>query len=120
MVDKKGKKRYRKMQNRKSKNYKFSDKIHPIKGVLSFAFAVFGIAIFLITSYFSYAAKGNAGLFVGLFGVLALLFCAAGVVLSLMAMRQKDIHYRFPVIGGILCAVMLIGYMMMYTLGAIV
>ena len=120
MVDKKGKKRYRKIQNRKSKSYKFSDKIHPIKGILSFAFSVFGIATFLITSYSSYAAKGNAGLLVGLFGVMALLFCVAGVVLSLMAMRQKDIHYRFPVIGGILCAVMLIGYMMMYTLGAIV
>jgi len=73
-----------------------------------------------MTSYLSYTNKGNAGIFVGVIGVMALLFCIAGVVLALMAMRQKDIHYRFPVIGGILCAVMLIGYTMMYTLGAIV
>lgn len=120
MVENKGKKRYRKIQKRKSKSYKFSDKVHPIKGILSFAFAIFAIVSFFLTSYLSYTAKGNAGIFIGLVGVTALLFCVAGVVLALMALRQKDIHYRFPVAGGILCAVMLIGYAMMYTLGAIV
>ncbi len=120
MVEKKGRERYRRMQKRKSKSYKFSDKVHPIKGILSFVFAAFGIITFITTSYLSYTTKGNAGLLVGLVGVMALLFCVAGVILALMAMRQKDIHYRFPIIGGILCAIMLIGYIMMYTLGAIV
>lgn len=119
MDEKKGRKRYRRIRSRQGKNYKFSDKIHPLKGILAFLFALFGILTFLATSYLSCQSKGNLGVMAGLFGVIALLLSIAGVILSILALRQKEIHYRFPVIGGILCAVLLIGYIAMYALGAI-
>lgn len=119
MFDRNRRKRYRRVQKHKTKSFKFTDKVHPVKGILSFCFAVLGIITFLILSYVSYKAKGNASLYIGLFGVIALLFSVAGVVLSIMSMRQKDIHYRFPIIGGVLCSALLIGYILMYTLGAI-
>ncbi|MFA9463349.1 MAG: DUF6142 family protein [Velocimicrobium sp.] len=120
MFKKRGKQRNRRIQNRKRKGYKFSDKVHPIKGILSFAFAVISIIIFIITSYIAYKSKGNAGILVGLAGVIALLLTISGVILSIVALREKEIHYQFPICGGILCAFLLIGYMIMYTLGAII
>lgn len=120
MYKKKGKERYRRMQRRKQKNYKFSDKVHPVEGIVSFALSVSALLILIITSFISFRAKGNAGIGIGLAGVLALIFCAIGVTLSFLAMRKKEIHYRFPVLGGLLSSLLLFGYILMYALGAIV
>lgn len=110
---------YRRIQRQKAKSVKFTDKVHPIKGILSFSFAILGIVTFLVLSYLSYKSKGNAGILVGLIGVVALFLSVAGVILSVLSMRQKDIHYRFPIMGGILSSLLLIGYIIMYTFGAI-
>lgn len=119
MAEKKGKERYRRTQKRKHKNFKFSDKVHPKKGILSFVFGILGMLTLFITSYLSFRAKGNAGMIIGLAGFIAFMLSIAGVVLAILALRQKDIHYRFPVMGGILCGMLLLGYFVMYTLGAI-
>lgn len=113
----KGKERYRKMQRRKRKNFKFSDKVHPIEGILSFAFGVTALLILIITSFVSFYAKGNAGIGIGLAGTAALVLSLLGVILALIAVRKKEIHFRFPVLGGVLSAILLFGYIMMYALG---
>ncbi|MDK2808611.1 MAG: hypothetical protein PWP24_1348 [Clostridiales bacterium] len=119
MYEKNAKKRYRAIRKKKGRQVKFSDRVHPIKGILSFVFAITGVLILLITAYLSYRSKGNASIWIGLFGTIAFLLTGVGVILSILSLRQKEIHYRFPVLGGVLCALLFISYLSMYLLGAI-
>lgn len=112
------KKQNQRIKNRKRNSVKFSDKVHPAKGILSFTFGMLAASIFIVTSFLSYRAKGNAGAGIGFFGILAFVFSIAGVVLSILALRGKDIHYRYPVLGGLLCGVLVLGYFIMYIMGA--
>lgn len=116
--DAKSKKQYRKIQKKKRRNYKFSDKTHPVFGLLSFGFGLAAFLIIIITSFLSFRAKGEGGILIGLLGFGAMLLSVSGVVLSIIALRGKEIHYRFPVMGGVLCGCLTLFYFVLYILGA--
>lgn len=117
--DEKSKKQYRKMQKRKRKNFKFSDKTHPVPGLLSFFFGIAALVSIAVSSIISFRAQGNAGILIGFLGFLSMLLSIAGIILSIIALRRKDIHYRFPVAGGILCGFLTLFYIILYVIGCI-
>lgn len=97
----------------------FSGRRHTKMGIIS---AVIGIAVvigFIAISVVSGVLTGNGGLVLGIIGIL--LFCLAifGFVLSYKAFKQKDIFYRFPLIGAIFNGIMTVFLLILYVLGII-
>lgn len=117
--DEKSKKQYRKMQKRKRKNYKFSDKTHPVPGLLSFCFGMAALVSIAVSSIISFRAQGNGGIFIGFLGFVSMILSIAGVVLSIISLKKKDIHYRFPVMGGVLCGFLTLFYIILYVIGCV-
>ena len=99
------------------KMIQFSGRSHTKQGIIS---AVIGITVvlgFLTISFLSGTLKGNGGLWFGLMGILLLGLSVFGFYLSYKAFKQRDIFYRFPIIGAVLNGLMTILLVIIYILG---
>lgn len=95
----------------------FSGRRHTRLGIIS---AIIGVAVvlgFLVISILSGMRKGNGGLVLGIIGIGLFGLAVFGFVLSYKAFKEKDIFYRFPLIGTILNGLMTILLLIIYILG---
>lgn len=84
---------------RKYRSYKFTNKQHSKGGIRS---SIAGAVSFLCTAvgiYSAYAAKGNAGNFLALFGVIAIVSCIYGVFVGNKSFKEEECYYLFSRIG---------------------
>lgn len=96
---------------------RFAGRRHTRLGVIS---AVIGIAVvlgFFIISVLSGVAHGNGGQILGVVGLILFALAVFGFVLSYKAFKQKDIFYRFPLIGIVLNGIMTTLFFILYVLG---
>ncbi len=93
----------------KKKGYKFTNKTHSQKAVMSTVFGVLsGVSLFAVI-YLTYLNGGAAPINYGIAGILILLFAIVGVVLGVMAAQEKE-HFKFFVwLGLVLNFVVLAG-----------
>ncbi len=97
----------------------FSGRKHTKLGILS---AIIGIVVttgFLAVSIVSGVMQGEGGELFGMLGMLLLALAIFGFVLSYKALKQRDIFYRFPLIGAVLNGFMTILLIIIYILGFI-
>lgn len=86
-------------------------------GVFSAIIGILVVIGFLTLSIMSGLLRGEGGF---LFGVLGLGFFALsilGFLLSYKALKQKDIFYRFPIMGVVFNGIMMIVYLTLYLMG---
>jgi uncharacterized membrane protein len=95
----------------------FSGRRHTKLGILSAIIGFVVVAGFIIISILSAVAKGGGSLLLGLIGIGLFFLAAFGFVLSYKAFKQKDIFYRFPIIGAILNGIMTVFLLIIYILG---
>ena len=108
-----------KVKKARSNKYKFSTKTHPAEGVLSFVLGMISLGILVAVCALSGRERGGSGIIVGVFGMLALLLAIAGLLMAFHALRKKDIHFRFPVAGGIVNGALTIAYLIIYVRGTL-
>ena len=82
--------------------YKFTNKRHPLKAVMSVALALIGIGTVLLTVYQGYKAGGEIVWGHVAAVLLAIIMAVAGFVLGIMSRLEKDRYYFFPILGIIL------------------
>lgn len=70
-----------------------------------------------MTSIVSGVYGGNGGLLIGIIGILIFALGVFGFILSYKALKQRDIFYRFPLIGIISNGFILVILMLLYILG---
>jgi len=95
----------------------FSGRRHTKMGIAS---AIMGIVVvigFLALSIRSGLAGGNGSFLLGVLGLLLFVLAVCGFVLSYQALKQKDIFYRFPVIGVVLNGIMTVLLLIVYLIG---
>lgn len=95
----------------------FSGRRHTKLGVIS---AIIGITVtlgFIILSIVSGVMGGQGGELFGILGLLLFALAVFGFVLSYKALKQRDIFYRFPLIGVILNGFMTVLFVIIYILG---
>ncbi|NLJ97606.1 MAG: hypothetical protein GX321_10700 [Clostridiales bacterium] len=95
----------------------FSGRRHTHIGILSAVIGILVVIGFIALCLVSGFYGGEAGIIIGIVGILLFLIALIGFVLSCKAVRQFDIYYRFPVIGITLNGVMMIILMIIYILG---
>lgn len=107
------------MFTRKKGKYTFSDKRHPVRGILAVIFGAASAAAFLALSILSGIEEGHGALILGAVGMAAFMLSLIGFVLALKSIREKDIFYRFPVAGIILNGIFVLLYFVLYIIGII-
>ena len=108
----------RKARKARSGKYKFSDKVHPIEGIVSFGMGILALILVVNSIILSEKAQGQGGMLIGFIGVLAMLDSLIGFILALCSMRKREIHYRFPIMGGVMNGVITIALLILYVMGA--
>lgn len=109
----------RRAQKARAGKYKFSVKTHPIQGIISFGLGLMALVTLLVSCYMAWQSRGNIGEIAGLMNVFAFILSIAGVALAFAALRKKDIHMRFPVLGGVLSGLLTIVYLVIYITGTL-
>ena len=81
---------------RKRRSYKFTEKTHSKKAIVSFSLAVVTLVTYFVFVYLSYQAAGQLSAYFGAFGVLAMLVAVVAVVLAISTLREDDSFTLFP------------------------
>ena len=102
---------------KKKEMISFSGRKHTKLGVISALIGISTVMGFIITCIISGLKKSEGGFIFGVIGLLLLALSAFGFVLSYKAMKQKDIFYRFPIIGALLNGIITIFLFIIYIVG---
>lgn len=81
---------------RRRRSYKFTEKTHSKKAMISFGFASVSLVTYLVFVYLSYQAAGQLSTYFGAFGVLAMLLAIASVGLAITTLKEEDSFALFP------------------------
>jgi lipopolysaccharide export LptBFGC system permease protein LptF len=106
-------------EQKKKGNYKFSDKTHPRLGIISVLFALAALIIMISVSYVSSRSKGNGNMYLGLFGLIAMVMSIFGLVSAIKSVNEKEILYTLPVIGLVVNGLLVIGCAILYFIGLV-
>ena len=85
-----------------SKRYKFTNKKHPEKGIMSAILGIISLVSVWAAVYKTFLARGEAAANMGVVGLVITLFSAAGVVLGYISKKESDKYRFFPYVGMIL------------------
>lgn len=104
---------------KRRRTYKFTDKHHSRNGIRSSAAGVLSLGCTLGGIYGAYAAKGNAGTYLALLGILAIMGCIYGVYVGNLSFKEEDVYYLFPRIGTVLNLLLLIFWIAVVGMGCL-
>lgn len=95
----------------------FSGRRHTRLGVTSAVIGIVNVLGFTTVSILSGTSHGNGGIYLGIIGLLLFGFAIFGFYLSYKALKEKDVFYRFPMIGISLNGLMIIIFLILYIIG---
>ncbi|MDF2536999.1 MAG: putative rane protein [Herbinix sp.] len=95
----------------------FSGRRHTKLGICSALIGIIVVLTFLTISVISGTLHGNGGFLLGVIGICLFPLAVFGFVLSYKAFKQKDIFYRFPMVGALLNGCMTVFLLIIYILG---
>lgn len=81
---------------RRRRSYKFTEKTHSKRAMISFGLAAVTLVTYLVFVYLSYQAAGQLSTYYGGFGVLAMLVAIVSVGLSITTLKEEDSFALFP------------------------
>lgn len=90
------------------KGYKFTNKKHSAKAVMSTVFGVLSDVSLGVLVYLSYLCGGQVPVNYGIAVILALLFAITGCLLGVLAWQEREMFKIFAVIGLVLNGVALL------------
>lgn len=102
---------------RRTRKFKFTEKKQSVKGLLSVVFDIAAVVTILDTVIVSVAAGGEADLYIGSRGVLALILSAAGLILGVSGVREKDVFQAVPRGGTIAGLIVTAAIVCVYVFG---
>ncbi len=103
----------------KRRKIQFTDKKHPLMGIISMLIAILSFVLMIALFIGSGIAKGSAGIMYGYLGIFNLLLSGVGFVLSLRCYKLEEIYITTPRIGSVLNGFIIIIYLILYFAGAL-
>ena len=86
----------------KKKGYKFTNKKHPEKGIMSAILGGISLVSMGIAVYQTFLAKGAASTNMGVVGLMVTIFSVTGIVLGYLGKNEYDSFVFFPYLGMML------------------
>ena len=81
------------------KGYKFTNKKHPEKGIMSAILGMISLVSVGIAVYQTFLARGAANTNMGVVGLVVTIFSVIGIILGWLAKNEYDIFLLFPYLG---------------------
>ncbi|MCI8300318.1 MAG: hypothetical protein HFI69_08205 [Lachnospiraceae bacterium] len=104
------------MRRKKKNVYKFAHKKHSTKGKVSLGLAVLSLLSGIAMIVYSIESNGQANVYVGSGGLLALILTAVSFLLGLSSLKGED-YKLFSILGSVSSGLMLAGWVSVYVLG---
>ena len=96
-------------KRKQKKNYKFTNKRHSEKAVMSTVFGALSLISLVTVISLAYINAGEAPVNYGFSGILILIFAITGLVLGVLALQEKDQFLFFGRLGCLLNGLALAG-----------
>ena len=84
---------------RRRRGYKFTEKSHSAKGLISFGASVVWVLLYLIFVYLSFRKEGSLSTYYGSAGVIVLILSIVTLTLSITDLMEEDSFKLFPKLG---------------------
>ena len=81
------------------KGYKFTNKKHPEKGIMSAILGMISLVSIGTAVYQTYLVKGAATANMGVVGLVITIFSIIGIILGWLAKNDYDVFLLFPYLG---------------------
>ena len=85
-----------------SRRYKFTNKKHPEKGIMSTVLGIISLVSVWMAVYQTFLAKGQAATNMGVVGLMITIFSVTGVILGYISKKEHDKFMFFPYLGMVL------------------
>ena len=105
---------------RRYRSYKFTNKKHSQDGVRSSIAGAISLICTVIGVYGAYTAKGNAGTYLALLGVIAIAACVYGVLVGNRSFKDEECYYIFSRIGTGVNLVLVIFWIVVFGMGFLI
>ena len=105
---------------RRYRSYKFTDKHHSKGGVRSSIAGAIALLCTILAIHFSFIARGDAGNFLALFGVVAIVGCIYGAFEGNQSFKEEECYYLFSRIGTIVNLVLVIFWIAVLGMGILI
>lgn len=97
----------------------FSGRQNSKKGILSFVIGLLNIIIFFIISFYLSQNTSTTGMWVGIYGVIALAISIFGFYIGYKSTFEKDIFFKFPILGIAFNALLMVFLVVLYLKGLV-
>lgn len=84
------------------KSYMFTNRNHPLKGIMATILGILSIVTLVTAVYLSYSQGGVSSARYGAAALLAVIFMITGIGLSAYCLIERDSFKLFPVLGMLL------------------
>ncbi|HHT97344.1 MAG TPA: hypothetical protein GXZ90_05565 [Clostridiales bacterium] len=95
----------------------FSGRQNSKKGILSFVIGILNLIIFLIISIFLSQSISTTNLWIGIYGLIALAISIFGFYIGYKSTFEKDIFFKFPILGIAFNSLLMVFLIILYLLG---
>ncbi len=107
-------------QKTKKSRFNFGSRYQLKDSNWSIIFGIFSVIIFIISCVYSWINRGEAGLLVGVLGIIAMLVNAYGFALAVKSLKGDDIYFLTALIGVVLNGLMFAAYIILMIVGFMV
>ena len=107
------------MSRRRRRTYKFTEKTHSKKAMISAVMSTISLLVYFIFVFLSYKAGGKLSMYYGGFGFLAMLISVAGLVISIITLKEEDTFTLFPQVALITSILSSLCWVGTYILGMV-
>ena len=105
---------------RRYRSYKFTAKHHSKGGVRSSIAGTISLLCTALGIYFAFCAKGNAGNYLALFGVAAIVTCIYGAIVGNQSFKEEECYYLFSRLGTAVNLVLIIFWIAVFGMGILI
>ena len=86
----------------------------------SIIFGIFSVVIFVVSCVYSGINRGEAGILVGVLGIIAMIVNAYGFALAVKSLKGDDIYFLTALVGVVLNGLMFAAYIILMIVGFMV
>ena len=90
---------------RRRRSYKFTEKTHSKRAMISFGMALVTLVIYVVFVYLSYQAAGQLSAYFGAFGVLTMIVAIVSAGMAATTLKEEDSFAFFPRMAMILSTI---------------
>lgn len=97
---------------RRRRSYKFTEKTHSKKAMVSFGLGAVTLVIYFIFVFLSYRAAGQLSAYYGAFGVLSMLVAIISSGIAITTLKEEDSFTLFPrmaLVVSVISAILWVG-----------